>query len=90
MRSGRMSILSNLTFECAQTTCPPFANVTGSNIRQCQMACLRQIQCKAATYYQSTSVCQVFDNTINQNGNMSDSINTVTMIIIPGTRFPSG
>ena len=90
IRSFRMFILSNLTFQCAQTTCLPFSNLTASNIRQCQMTCLRQTQCTAAIYYESTSVCQLFDSTINQNGNMSYNINAVTMIIIPGTRVPSG
>ena len=90
IRSVRMSSFNNLALQCAQTTCLPFANLTTRGVRQCQIACLVQVQCTAVTYYQPASNCQLHDSTINQNGNMSYNVNTVTIIIITGTRFPPG
>ena len=90
IRSVQMCLFNNLTFQCAQTSCLSFANLTTTNIQRCQIACLIQVQCKAATYYQPASNCQLHDSTINQNGNMSYNGDSVTMVVISGTRFPSG
>jgi hypothetical protein len=54
------------------------------------MACLAQSICQAASFNQLNSNCQLFTNIQNQNGNMLVDINMVTMIAIPGTRFPPG
>ncbi|UJR24229.1 hypothetical protein I4U23_027196 [Adineta vaga] len=43
-----------------------------------------------ATFYKSSSQCQLFNNSINQNANMSYEMNAVTMITILGTRYPLG
>ncbi|CAF0904416.1 unnamed protein product [Adineta steineri] len=83
-----MSLMVDSTFECANTTCLPFINVVTSNIRNCQVACLTQSQCKAATFYRSTSNCELFDNIFNQNGNMLADTDATSMSIISGTRFP--
>lgn len=89
-QSLMMSLFDSCVFQCAQTTCLPFSNVTVTDVRQCQFACLKQARCKAATYYQQTSYCQLYDNTVTQNESMSYSMHTVTMMAIPGTRLPSG
>ncbi|CAF1441281.1 unnamed protein product [Adineta steineri] len=57
IQSMMMSLMPGSTFECANTTCLPFDNVTTSNIRSCQLACLTQSQCTAATFYESTTAC---------------------------------
>ena len=90
MRSVRMSLFNGSTFQCAQTTCLPFANLTTANVRRCQIACLMQVPCEAATYYQPASSCQLYNSSINQNGNLSYHMNAMTMMVIAGTRFPPG
>ncbi|CAF1463399.1 unnamed protein product, partial [Adineta steineri] len=83
-----MSLMPDSTFECANTTCLPFDNVTTSNIRSCQLACLTQSQCTAATFHRSTSSCQLFNNMLNQNGNMLADVDATSINVISGTRFP--
>ncbi|CAF0823073.1 unnamed protein product [Adineta ricciae] len=83
-----MSIVNQSQFRCATTTCSPYAIVTVSNIRQCQMNCLGQAQCKAASFRQMNSSCQLFDNSINQNKSLKVTVETTTMIVIYGTRAP--
>jgi hypothetical protein len=90
IRSIQMSIINDKIFQCAQSTCLPFHNVTTLDILHCQIGCLNQYQCIAATFNKSTSNCQLFNDSLNQNGNMTNEINVVTMITIFGTRYPPG
>ncbi|CAF0979756.1 unnamed protein product [Adineta steineri] len=83
-----MSLMIDCKFEYANTTCLPFINVITSNIRNCQVACLTQSQCIAATYHRSTSDCELFDNMLNQNGTMLADVDATSMNAINGTRFP--
>ncbi|CAF4042039.1 unnamed protein product, partial [Adineta steineri] len=83
-----MSLISDAKFQCANTTCLPFISVITPNIRNCQVACLTQSQCIAATFHRSTSNCELFDNMSNQNGNMLADVDATSMNIISGTRFP--
>ncbi|CAF1085638.1 unnamed protein product [Adineta steineri] len=89
IQSMIISLLSNSKFECANTTCSPFLNIITSNIKNCQVACLTRNQCKGATFYRSTSDCQLFDNMLNQNGNMLTDVDAISMNVVIGTRFPS-
>ena len=90
MRSLKMSSMKGWQFQCATTTCLPFNTLTTSNIRRCQMACLAQTQCEAATFQQSTLTCQLFSNIQSQLGNMLANVDTMTMIVKFGTRIPAG
>ncbi|CAF1225795.1 unnamed protein product [Adineta steineri] len=90
IRSEEMSIIPDSKFQCANTTCLPFISVTTTDIRNCQFACLGQSQCIAATFHRSTSDCELFDNMLNQNGNMLADVDATSMDIITGTRFPPG
>ncbi|CAF4138493.1 unnamed protein product [Adineta steineri] len=84
-----MSLMVDSKFQCASTTCIPFINVFTSNIMNCQVACLTQSPCRAATFHRSTSNCELFDNMLNQNGNMLGDVDAISMNVISGTRFPS-
>ncbi|CAF3702757.1 unnamed protein product, partial [Adineta steineri] len=83
-----MSIEAGWQFQCSNTTCLPFATVTVSNIDNCQVACLAQVNCKALTFYRSSSSCELFADISNETGNLSANIDAVTMIAIDGTRIP--
>ncbi|CAF4188398.1 unnamed protein product [Adineta steineri] len=90
IRSEEMSLLPDAKFQCANTTCLPFISVITTDIRNCQFACLGQGQCIAATFHQSTSNCELFDNMLNQNGTMLADVDATSMNVISGTRFPPG
>jgi hypothetical protein len=89
-RSFIMSITNEREFQCATTTCLPLATLTISNIRQCQIICLGQTQCIAATFQQSISSCQLFANTLNETNNLQVNAGTVTMMVIFRTPTPPG
>ncbi|CAF1334786.1 unnamed protein product, partial [Adineta steineri] len=89
MRSVRMSSMREWKFHCANTTCLPFLNLITSTIMKCQMACLAQIYCRAASFHRSTSNCELFTDMSNEIAHMVTDIGITTMIVIAGTRSPS-
>ncbi|CAF1343385.1 unnamed protein product [Adineta steineri] len=88
IRSEEMFVIPDSKFQCANTTCLPFISVITTDIRNCQFACLGQSQCTAATFHRSTSSCELFDNMLNQNGNMLADVDATSMNVISETRFP--
>jgi hypothetical protein len=86
IRSIKMSVMTGWEFECTDTTCLPFANVIASSVRECQILCLAQVQCQAASFQQSTSSCKLFATIPNQNGDMAVDVETTTMIVISQAR----
>ncbi|CAF1418976.1 unnamed protein product [Adineta steineri] len=89
IRSEQMSVMPDSKFQCANTTCLPFISVITTDVRNCQFTCLGQSQCRAATFHRSTSNCELFNNTLNQNGSMLADVDTISIIVIDETRFPS-
>ena len=89
-RSFRMSVNNGWTLQCANTTCLPYAIVNVPNVRKCQTTCLTDVLCKAASYRLSTSTCDLFTNTTNGDGNVMSDPNSVTMIVVGGSRIPAG
>ena len=89
MHSFKMSIIKGQLFQCANTTCPPSITLTVSSVRSCRMACLNDVSCQAASFQQSTSSCQLFTYSPNQNEPMAINMEMVTMVVISGTRVPS-
>ncbi|CAF1282805.1 unnamed protein product [Adineta ricciae] len=87
-RSFRMSVRNGWRYRCADTTCLPFRSVITPNIRKCETICLAQIQCEAASFHPLTLNCELFANVSDENGNVLVDMNTVTMIVIAGTRLP--
>ncbi|CAF1317093.1 unnamed protein product [Adineta steineri] len=85
-----MSTEVDWQFQCSRTTCLPFATVNVSNIENCQVACLAQVDCQALTFFRSSFGCELFANISNQNNNLTANMDTVTMIAIDGTRIPLG
>ena len=90
IRSVAMSQMNGWQLQCASTTCLPFATVTASDLRACQLKCLDQTQCQAASFLQSTSSCQLFSNIQTGNANMLARPDTVTVMVIDGSRIPHG
>ena len=91
MHSCKMSIMKGRLFQCANTTCPPFVSVAASNVRTCQIACLKKAFFQAASFQRSNSSCELFSFIPNQNESISTNYaEFVAMIVISGTRAPSG
>ncbi|CAF1052156.1 unnamed protein product [Adineta ricciae] len=88
IKSVTMTTMNGLEFQCANSNCLPFVTTTAPNILQCQIHCLRQPQCKAATFQETTCKCQLFNNITDQNSNLQANIQVTTMIVISGTRIP--
>jgi hypothetical protein len=85
-----MSIMTGWQFQCVNTTCLPFVTFDASDVRECQIACLAQAQCQAASFQQSTAICKLFSSIQNQSNNLIAQMETVTMIVMTETRIPSG
>ncbi|CAF1494175.1 unnamed protein product [Adineta ricciae] len=89
MRSFSIYIIANSQFQCVNTTCSPFNISTTESALKCRMKCLHQIQCQAASFQQSLSTCQLFANILDQYTSTFAQLNTIAMIVKPGTRIPS-
>ncbi|CAF1393041.1 unnamed protein product [Adineta ricciae] len=90
IKSVKMTIMNGLELQCANSNCLPFVTTTAPNILQCQIHCLRQSQCKATTFQETTYKCQLFNNSADHNSNLQANIQATTMIVISGTRIPLG
>ena len=88
MRSTRFSTINDRDINCATTYCLPYVNSTVLNIRRCEINCLVGIQCKAAVYRRSTSVCQLFTREMNPTLDMMTNTDCVSLLVIGGTRNP--
>ncbi|CAF1369309.1 unnamed protein product [Adineta ricciae] len=75
-------------FQCATTTCSPFVNTVTPTIIKCEMTCLAQVYCRAASFHQSNSNCELFTDMSNEIGNMLTDLDIITTIVIAGTRSP--
>ncbi|CAF1597689.1 unnamed protein product [Adineta ricciae] len=65
MRSVRMRIMKEQQFQCVTTTCLPYFNGIQSNRLQCQINCISQSQCRAASFHHLNSTCQLFNSATN-------------------------
>ncbi|CAF1563028.1 unnamed protein product [Adineta ricciae] len=88
MRSVRMFAVRGRKFQCATTTCSPFVNTVTPTIIKCEMTCLAQVYCRAASFHQSNSNCELFTDMSNEIGNMLTDLDIITTIVIAGTRSP--
>ncbi|CAF1027973.1 unnamed protein product [Adineta ricciae] len=84
-----MSITNDHQLQCSNTTCFPFLTFIALDILDCQIKCLTRTPCEAATFHKVTSNCELLANISQTIGNLSVNLNTVTMIVINGTRIPS-
>ena len=85
-----MSVMNGWRLQCANTSCLPFVNISVSNIRECQMACLAQVQCQVVSFQRTTFNCDLFAYIPNQTLNLTAHVDTVTMIVDLVTRVPRG
>ena len=90
MRSLQMSFMHGGQFQCMNTSCLPFVNISVADIRQCQLTCLALVQCQAASFQRTASTCELFAFIPNQTVYLSARVDTTAMIVDFGTRMPMG
>ncbi|CAF1506607.1 unnamed protein product, partial [Rotaria sordida] len=83
-----MSMMIDQEFQYRSTSYQPFTIVTVSDVRDCQIACLAQVQCRTANFRKTTNQCQLFTIASSQTGIISANMGTAVMTIIDGTRVP--
>lgn len=86
----KMSILNGQKYRCGQVPCSSFLNTTVSNVRRCQMACTGNGSCAVATFQKTTSLCQLYEFSIQLNGTLIPDSDAVTMIVTENGRNPLG
>ncbi|CAF1399212.1 unnamed protein product [Adineta steineri] len=84
-----MSLIHGWKFQCTNSTCLPFINVITSPIIKCQIACLAQTYCRAASFHQLTSNCELFTDMSNEIAHMVTDMDIITMVVIAGARSSS-
>ncbi|CAF1406778.1 unnamed protein product [Adineta ricciae] len=89
MRSVRMRIMKEQQFQCVTTTCLPYFNAIQSNRLQCQINCISQSQCRAASFHHLNSTCQLFNSTTNEYTSLETAIGSVAMIALLETQMLS-
>ncbi|CAF1358120.1 unnamed protein product [Adineta steineri] len=89
MRSICFSKIDDMNYQCISTGCLSFTNATVSNLRHCEMACLANINCRTATFDQSSNNCQLFENIPTEYGSMSSQAGVVTLVTISIRQAPA-
>lgn len=89
-RSMRMALSKGQRFQCATTSCLPFMTLSAADTFKCQMKCLDHTYCRAAIFQSSNFSCQLFANNVDSNTNLEANLESITMMVITGTRIPPG
>ncbi|CAF0828301.1 unnamed protein product [Adineta ricciae] len=84
-----MSVSIGRRFQCANTSCLPFRTSIVSEVLNCQTNCLTETYCKAASFSTITFGCDLFDNILDHKADLLADVNTISMIVVGGTRIPS-
>lgn len=90
VRSMMMKILANSKFQCLNSTCQPFDIITTSNVFTCQLACLTEEKCRTVNFIELSNRCELFAEAPSTCGFLLPDLNTQAMVLISGTRIPSG
>ena len=89
-RSVAMTKMVGWQFQCVSTTCMPLRTFTMWTLLNCQTACLFNAQCQAVNFHASSSICALFGTITSPMENIVSDADTITAIIIAGTRIPPG
>jgi hypothetical protein len=84
MRSMKLTKLIDTKYQCTGPGCSASTIVFVLSLRNCQIACLADAQCRTASFSQSISQCELFADIPNEYGTLSEEANVVTMIAIDG------
>jgi hypothetical protein len=82
IRSLELLEMIDTKYQCNSPGCSPSTIVSTSSLRDCQIACLADAQCRTASFFQSISQCELFANIPDQYGTLLAEANVVTMTAI--------
>ena len=82
IRSLELSQLINTRYQCINAACSPPTTVFASSMRDCQMTCLMNAQCRTISFYQSMNQCELFSDIPGEYGILLEEINFITMTAI--------
>ncbi|CAF4952707.1 unnamed protein product [Rotaria sp. Silwood1] len=90
VHSMMMLLMVDSEFQYLNLSSQAFATNTVTNIRQCQMMCVIQEQCRTINFHESTNQCELFADTPGNGGMISTRFGSKAMVVIDGTRIPAG
>jgi hypothetical protein len=87
IRSLLLSEMIDIEYQCNNTGCSPSTIISVSNLRNCQLVCLSDTQCRTVTFDQSNQQCEVFSDIPSQYGQLLAQTGVVTMTAIDDRRL---
>ena len=72
----------NIKYQCNNAGCSPSTIISVTSLRNCQLVCLSNTQCRTVTFDQSNNQCEVFSDIPSQYGDLIEDTDVVTMTAI--------
>lgn len=86
-RSLLLSKMIDIKYQCNNVGCSPSTIISVSSLRNCQLVCLSNTQCRTVTFDPSNQQCEVFSDIPSQYGQLLAQTSVVTMIAIDDRRL---
>jgi len=82
IRTLFLSKTENVRYQCVDPGCSSATIISVANLRDCEITCLSNANCRTATYDQSNSECELFADIPSQYGNLVAQAGVVTLMAI--------
>ena len=82
IRSLILSKVIDINYQCNNPGCSPSTIVPASSLKNCQLACLFNPQCRTVTFGQYNNECRLFPDIPSQYGDLIPEPGVVTMTAI--------
>ncbi|CAF1522287.1 unnamed protein product [Adineta steineri] len=69
---------NDIRYECTNSSCSTPTIILGTNLRDCQLACLTDNNCRTITFDPSINQCELFTDSPSQYGSLIPQIGVVT------------
>ncbi len=87
IRTLLLSKINDVQYQCVDPGCSSATSITVTNLRDCEIACLSNMNCRTATYDQSNSECGLFADIPSQYGTIVPQAGVVTLMAIDGRQL---
>ena len=77
-----LSKTNDVKYQCNIPDCLPSTVVFAGNLRNCELICLANTQCRTITFDQSTNQCEVFSDIPSANGYLLAQTGVVTLTVV--------
>lgn len=82
-----LSKILDVKYQCIDQGCSASTIVYVSSLRNCQIACLTDTQCRTVTFYKSNNQCELFIDIPDQFGNWVGQVDAVSMTAVDDRRL---